>query len=585
MIDPPSTLAESADGAIVLTGMPGVGKSAVGHEVARRLGRTFVDSDAWIEERAGETIAAIVERAGEAAFRALERAAIAEIAASPAFRSAVIATGGFAIADPESRRALEAIGTLVLLVAPAEVIAERAAAAAGKRPLLRSLDEAAIARLWAERRAVYGSVAWRVETGEVDVAGAADRVIDLVGALRGAGLGAAAVGDRPSDDGSDGDHPARVDATPREPGETSRALALSIASASGDECALLVAPGLLDVLGAVLAARGIGARTGGGLAIVTDTTVGPLYAERVRRGLVAAGMDPTLHTMDVGEAAKSPETARRLAEELAAAGHGRDLTLVALGGGVVTDTAGFVAATFMRGVRFVHVPTTLLAMVDAAIGGKTGVNLDAGKNLLGAFHDPMLVAADPRALATLPASTLRAGLAEVVKAALIDDPALLDLLARGLPADPDGWGALVARAAGIKARIVERDPRERKGGPRERLNLGHTFAHAIEHVSDHLVPHGEAVAIGLVLAARLSEALGLARPGLADDVSGHLQALGLPVRLPDSTGSVDALLGAMGADKKRRGGRLRFVLIRAPGDVVTGVEVPERTLVGVLEGG
>ena len=230
-------------------------------------------------------------------------------------------------------------------------------------------------------------------------------------------------------------------------------------------------------------------------------------------------------------------------------------------------------------------PTTLLAMVDAAIGGKTGVNLDAGKNLLGAFHQPVLVAADASALDTLPEATLRAGLAEVVKAALIDDPTLLDALDAGLPVDAEGWSELITRAAAVKARIVSTDPFERTGGPRERLNLGHTFAHAIEHASDHAVTHGEAVAIGLVLAARLSAALRVAEDGLADDIAARLERLGLPTRLPASAGSPEALLAAMGVDKKRRGGRNRFVLIRAPGEVMVSDDVPAPAVIGVIETG
>lgn len=547
-------------GAIVLVGMPGVGKSAVGREVALRLGREFFDTDALVEAETGTSIPAIFEREGEAAFRALEHAVVAELVESPGIRDAVIATGGFTIGDSESRRALEAIGTLVRLVAAPDVIAERAASGQGGRPLLQAPDAASIARLESDRGAIYGSVPWCVKSGSTDVAGAAEAVIALWRAI----------------------------------GSRVRAVPIETPPAGGYE--LLVGSGLLDVLGAVLAARGIGATSGGagggaggsaggGVAIVTDTTVGPLYAERVRQGLSRAGLEASVHTMGVGEAEKSPETARRIAEELAAAGHGRDMTLIGLGGGVVTDTAGFVAATYMRGVRLVMAPTTLLAMVDAAVGGKTGVNLDAGKNLLGAFHQPMLVAADPSALDTLPEATLRAGLAEVVKAALIDDPTLLEALDAGLPVDAEGWSDLIARAAAVKARIVSADPFERTGGPRERLNLGHTFAHAIERASDHAITHGEAVAIGLVLAARLSAALGVAEDGLADDIAARLERLGLPTRLPVSAGSPEALLAAMGVDKKRRGGRNRFVLIRAPGEVLVSEEVPAPKVIEVIETG
>lgn len=585
MSPPPSP---QEGGAIILVGMPGVGKSAIGREVALRLGREFFDTDALVEARTGTSIPAIFEREGEAGFRALERSVVAELVESPGVRDAVIATGGFTIGDSESRRALEAIGMVVRLVAPPDVIAERAARGEGGRPLLAAPDAASIARLKADRRAVYGSVPWCVETGSTDVAGAAEAVIALWRAI-----GSASRSDVESPSGQVVGSAIRPDAesaSGRAIMSRVRAVPIETPPAGGYE--LLVGSGLLDVLGAVLAARGIGATSGGadggaggGVAIVTDTTVGPLYAERVRHGLSQAGMDSSIHKMGVGETEKSPETARRIAEELAAAGHGRDVTLIGLGGGVVTDTAGFVAATYMRGVRLVMAPTTLLAMVDAAIGGKTGVNLDAGKNLLGAFHQPVLVAADASALDTLPEATLRAGLAEVVKAALIDDPTLLDALDAGLPVDAEGWSELITRAAAVKARIVSTDPFERTGGPRERLNLGHTFAHAIEHASDHAVTHGEAVAIGLVLAARLSAALRVAEDGLADDIAARLERLGLPTRLPASAGSPEALLAAMGVDKKRRGGRNRFVLIRAPGEVMVSDDVPAPAVIGVIETG
>ncbi len=556
-------------GSIILVGMAGVGKSAVGKAVAERLGRPFIDTDALIESTEGESIARIFERAGENGFRAVERQVVAEMVATLSYCSApIIATGGYTIGDPGSRLALESIGTLIRLIAPPDVIAARAAAGADDRPLLAAADAAVIAKIETSRRSVYGTVPWCVETGGRDIAGAAEAVIALWREVEASNARARGAGK------------AHRAGESRGQGE-SQVRAMSVETPPVGEYPLLVGPGLLELLGAVLVARGIS----GDAAIVTDTNVEPLYAGHVRTGLERMGVNASVHVMGVGEGAKSPDTVLRLVEDFSAAGFGRDLTVIALGGGVVTDTAGFAAATYLRGVRLVNVPTTLLAMVDASLGGKTGVNLRAGKNLLGAFHQPALVVADPAALRTLPPRTLRAGLAEIMKVALIDSEELLAALEGGPPSDIEGWTELIARSAAIKAEIVAADPHERTGGRRELLNFGHTFAHAIEHVSDHAVPHGEAVSIGLVLATRLSAEIGIAQSWLAEDIAGRLESLGLPSRLPDEAGDTDALLTAMGVDKKRRDGKSRFVLIRAPGSVFVSDDVAAAVVRAVLERG
>ncbi len=303
-----------------------------------------------------------------------------------------------------------------------------------------------------------------------------------------------------------------------------------------------------------------------------------------------------------GEPAKSPATIAALWETLAGAAPSRDDVIVGLGGGVVTDVAGFAAATLLRGLRWAAVPTTLLAMVDAAIGGKTGVNLGAGKNLAGAFWQPALVVVDPRVLGTLDGDVLREGLAEVVKTAWIGDPTLLSELemhtvaSDGAWTGPGGWTALVARAAAVKAAIVSEDPTEGPGGRRILLNLGHTFAHAIESASGYRVRHGAAVAVGLVAAARLSEARGIAMEPIAERMVLLLRRLGLPTTVEEALEQrteIDArnadreradagrgmdgrnadtldrasLIDAMEGDKKRGPEGLRFVLPVAPGDV------------------
>jgi 3-dehydroquinate synthase len=270
-------------------------------------------------------------------------------------------------------------------------------------------------------------------------------------------------------------------------------------------------------------------------------------------------------TIPPGESNKTRETWARLTDQLLAKGYGRDSAVIALGGGVVGDLAGFVAATFMRGIPVVQVPTTLVAMVDSAIGGKTAVDTPAGKNLVGAFHSPAKVVIDPHLLATLPLRELRAGFAEVVKYGVIADETYLREVAGKAPkllsAAGDFMGdsmlSLIVRSVEIKASIVSRDQREE--GLRKILNFGHTIGHAVELVSGFSLLHGEAVAIGMALESRLAERLSLAQPGTAETVAMTLQAVGLPTALPPDFDR-DEVVEAMRSDKKGRLGKTRFAL-------------------------
>ncbi len=287
--------------------------------------------------------------------------------------------------------------------------------------------------------------------------------------------------------------------------------------------------------------------------------------------LQAAGYAVHPVVMPPGEAHKTMETVGGFWDAFLAAGLERSSTVVALGGGVVGDLAGFAAATFLRGVPWVGVPTSLLAMVDASVGGKTGVDLPQGKNLVGAFYAPRLVLADPDVLATLPPAELRSGLGEVVKHGVIGDPALFELCARGETAVGEDWAQLVRRAMAVKIAIIQQDPYE--GGRRAALNLGHTIGHAVELVSGFRLRHGEAVAIGMVAEAGLAERMGLAQAGLADAIAGVLAGLGLPTEIPRGLDGT-AVVQAVGVDKKRKGGRVKFALPVRVGEVVTGVDVP-----------
>jgi 3-dehydroquinate synthase len=324
-----------------------------------------------------------------------------------------------------------------------------------------------------------------------------------------------------------------------------------------------VTPGALDTVGRI--ASDSGAHR---FAVITDDNVGPRYAARVRDSIGAART--SVLTIPAGEAHKTRESWARLTDQLLAAGFGRDSLVVALGGGVVGDVAGFVAATYMRGVPYVQVPTTLLAMVDASIGGKTGVDTAAGKNLVGAFHQPLAVVVDPTVLATLPREHLRAGFAEVIKHGVIADEAYLERavaaasdLASLDPAS-DAMVDLVSRSIEIKADIVRRD--EREGGVRKILNFGHTIGHAVELLSDYAMLHGDAIAIGMSYESELAERCGVAAARTAERIQQAIGAAGFERRRPASM-LPERIVSATHSDKKARAGRVEYSLPARVGEM------------------
>jgi 3-dehydroquinate synthase len=296
-------------------------------------------------------------------------------------------------------------------------------------------------------------------------------------------------------------------------------------------------------------------------AVIADSRVAELYGARVLATLRDAGLHARLFRFPAGEWNKTRETWAELSDALLAAPVGRDGAVVALGGGVTGDLAGFVAATYLRGIPFVQAPTSLLAMIDASIGGKTGVDVPAGKNLVGAFHQPRCVVADIETLATLPKPHVAAGMAEAIKHALVADAAYLEALRADAAAiharDLDALERVVARSVAIKEVIVAADPLE--GGRRQVLNFGHTIGHAVEARSGYDLLHGEAVAIGMAAEARLAESEGIADAGFAARVRDALEAFGLPVTIPEDL-AADDLLAAMRADKKSREAAIRFAL-------------------------
>jgi 3-dehydroquinate synthase len=512
-----------------LYGPPGAGKSTIGQHLAQNLGLPFNDLDVNIERHSGKPIWKIFAEEGEAGFRQHEKAALRQAAAG---QDGVIALGGGSLLDPENRALVETCGTVVLLNAPAETLAERVRSGGNPRPLLEGDTRTNLAGLLAARAAHYASFAWQLETAALAPQQAAWEIQVQAGMFR--------VQNAASSGGSG-------------------------ANSAYD---VRIQAGGLDRVGELLAQRGLR----GPMVIVSDTHAGPLYASRVADSLRKAGYDAHITLIHAGEQHKTISTVASLWEAFLSHGLERGSTVIALGGGVVSDLAGFAAATYLRGVRWVTLPTSLLAMVDASLGGKTGFDLPQGKNLAGAFHSPSLVLADPEVLTTLPDAERRSGLAEVVKHGVIADPALF-ALCTGLVNDGTAeFAEIVRRSVAVKVQVIETDPFEK--GLRAVLNLGHTVGHAVELVSNYSLRHGEAVAIGMVVEASMAEQVGMADAGLAEAIAANLRHLGLPTAIPPHL-DAQAILNAMQVDKKRAGGKVRFALPVRIGEVKYGIEVDE----------
>lgn len=528
----------SARPVVVLCGFMGTGKTAVGRLLAAVLDVPFLDTDEMVASTAGATIPEIFARDGEVRFRDLEARACASIDAP---RGAVIATGGGVLLRAENAHRLESLGTLVLLEASVDAIVARTAETG--RPVLPAGAPGAtlrerVSRLIEERRPHYERVAWRIDTTARTPAEVAFEIAERLA------------------------HPERVihlraDVRPV-PGHALRAGEARL-------CRIVTGRGVIDTLGAWLGELGVTGTT----FVLSSRRVAGFHGARVRAALDVAGRHNRFIEVDDAEEAKTLDQAERLLYELVDAGATRDGVVVALGGGVTGDVAGFAAATFMRGMPLVQVPTTLLAQVDSSIGGKVGVNHPRAKNLIGAVHQPLLVVADIDTLATLPDRQVASGMAEVIKTAIIGSPPLYDSLARTL-ASPEAMrhpGLLeecVAECARVKVSIVERDPYEH--GLRRVLNLGHTLGHAIEAVAGYgTVLHGEAVSLGMLAAIRVAVRRGAATGDFLAATRAMLNACHLPVAMPAV--ERDALAAAMGLDKKRRASGLTFVLPVTPGDV------------------
>jgi shikimate kinase/3-dehydroquinate synthase len=521
---------------LVLTGFMGTGKTRIGREVARRLGRPFVDMDAEIEAVSGKSISRIFAENGESAFRRLEADLCRELGNQT---GRVIATGGGALLDAASREAMMRGGTVVCLTSDAEEIWRRLSDGdAPARPLLDVPDpRAEIERLLAARQEAYAAIPWQVDTAGSSVEEVVERVIQFADVVT-----------------------LRV-------------------GYPGGEYPIYLGKGLLAHAGGAL--RASGAIQGRRVAVVSNPVVEALYGAQLESALNAAGYRPAVCSIPDGEEYKTLDTVAGLYDQFLEGGLDRSCAVISLGGGVTGDIAGFAAATFMRGVPFVQVPTTLLSMIDASVGGKVGVDLPRGKNLAGAFKQPALVIVDPGVLATLPAEEVRSGMSEAIKHGIISAPDLFaELESPHLGAQLPMSVSQLKQALEVKIQIVEGDPFEQ--GCRAVLNLGHTVAHALERLSDYGLRHGEAVAIGMVAAARISAELGRAEPSLAGCIEAALAAWDLPVHCPPF--GIGDIWEAMAHDKKRRGRSLRWVLPHAVGHVEIADAVPRQVVASVLSG-
>ena len=540
---------------VVLVGLPGSGKSAVGRRLAHRHGASFVDLDDAIEKAAGRSIPELFAERGEAAFRALERQVVADLGPPDAGSDVrtVVATGGGAVVDPRNRWALYRGRLPVWLDVRPEVLAQRLRRSPNVRPLIVGRDPMGAIRDLARDRDRFYSAAHRLN-GVAELATIIERIDELVARFAG-GHG---------------------------PTVLLRGHSLGGSVVLGEGIAATV---VADALRGLRARRAI---------LVSEPGAWAAAGEGLAAALADDGWPVERVLLPQGEAAKRLAVVETAAGELARLRAERGEPLVAIGGGALGDTAGFLAASWLRGVPYIQVPTTLVAQIDSALGGKTGVDLEAGKNLVGAFHPPAAVVADIAFLPTLPERQRRAALGEAVKMAALGDERLFELLerdgaaiARGDAAafDDGAVAELVERAAWAKVEVVDVDEKEQSAADgRITLNLGHSLGHAVEAAGGFAaLLHGEAVAHGLRAAVRIGRELGVTPAERGERIERLLTALGLatePLPFPLAT-----VLGALATDKKHAGGALRWVLPMADGSVVRAdvpSDVVERAAASLL---
>ena len=524
------------DWPIFLVGMMGAGKTTVGKHLAKALSREFVDLDHELEARCGVKIPMIFEIEGEQGFRKRERQVLADCSQR---RGIVLATGGGAVLAQENRKALSERGIVIYLRAGVDELFRRTSRDRN-RPLLATADpRATLESLLAFREPLYAQVAdIIVETGAASIAALAQHLIE------------------------------QIQASPKVANLQAKVLPPAMhtvkVATPGGHYPIHIAPGRLAHLAHSIPADATS------IALITNPNIDRLLGEKVKQVLAQTGCKLISISLPDGEAYKTFETLNLVFDAMLGAKLDRRTVIVALGGGVIGDMAGFAAATYMRGVRFVQVPTTLLAQVDSSVGGKTAVNHPHGKNMIGAFYQPIAVEIDTDVLNSLPERELSAGLAEVIKYGLILDAEFFSWCEKnvlGLRArDPDLLATAIQRSCEFKAYVVSKD--ERETGMRANLNLGHTFGHAIEAGLGYgQWLHGEAVGCGLLMAADLSaEVFGFPRSDV-DRVRSLVQAIGCPTVGP-RLGGISEWTSLMLGDKKAEAGEIQFVLMPKLGQAV-----------------
>jgi len=554
---------------LIITGFSGTGKSLVAKEVARGLNWDFLDTDDEIVKQIGKPIAEIFRQDGEGKFRELERETIRKACQQ---KQTVIAIGGGAIVDPQNYELLAKTGLIVCLEAKPETIYERLFREAAYspetevRPLLANDNPLErIRQLKASRQPYYANVDWTVHTDNLNISQVAEEVIRVSVLLR------------------------RY--APRNDREKARSgidkdVACLVETAT-QSYPVFVGYGLLDKLGEKMEKAALS----GTATIISDDNVFSLYGSKAEGILKNAGFAVNSFVVPPGEETKSMDCAIKIYDFLVEHRAERDDIIIALGGGMVGDLAGFVAATFLRGMPWIQVPTSLVAMVDASIGGKVGVNHPEGKNLIGAFYQPNLVLADCQTLTTLPQRELTSGWAEVIKHGLILDEEFVQFLESNVnrltKLEPELLTRAIARSTAIKAQVVSQDEKEREG-KRTILNYGHTIAHGLEAATQYKrFLHGEAVAIGMVGAAKLSQRLGLLPSATVERQQALLQKFDLPTSLRAMRSNLKLSLAgitrAMELDKKVRGKAIRWVLLQGIGKVIIRSDVPQQDVLAVLQ--
>ncbi len=519
-------------GPIFLYGPPGAGKTTLGQALAEQLQRPFLDLDQEITRRVGKSIPRIFAEEGETHFRAIEKEILS---GTLQHKQSIVALGGGSLLDSANRALVSRRGQVVCLIASVDTLAGRIAQGQTGRPLLGDQPLKNLVQLVKERNSHYLSFDCRVD---VDAKTPQDLIWELQSRI-----------------------------------------GRFVISGMGRDYQVWIEPGGLDHISCPPGAPELDPP----FFLVMDANVAHHHPQALRK--LQQNFDAQTKTFitPAGEMTKNLQTVQKIWNAMLAARLDRGGTVFAVGGGVTGDLAGFAAATYMRGVAWVNLPTSLLAMVDASLGGKTGVDLQQGKNLIGAFHAPKWVLTDPHFLNTLPEDEFRNGMAEVIKHALIGDPFLLEQVKNGNNDINGDLFELISRAVAVKARIIVSDPYEQ--GQRESLNFGHTVGHAVEKLSGYHIRHGEAVSIGMVQETWLAEQIGLARKGLADEIAQILAQYDLPVDLPPGIAPRN-LATAMQQDKKKRNQNIHFALPEEVGRIRIKVKLQndEETLTKIWEG-